>query len=172
MHDDIRCQKQDFKCMFVLAYLEFCNQCQHKGELFGVDGSLDEGDTEAQLPPRYPKSQRRGRSMDTTCNMFGTAKVMKHGNRHGQWSRKTNSQWLHALGYIEQWSKLVNFPAKFLLLQTTQREKQQHRWTICNIFECMIMAFLESITYFSLFESSLSSTKTPRTTQLLTFVYL
>ena len=45
--------------------------------------------------------------MDTTCNMFGSAKVMRHGNGHGQWSRKTISQWLHALGYTAKHGGLV-----------------------------------------------------------------
>ena len=45
--------------------------------------------------------------MDTTCNMFGSAKVTRHGNGHGQWSRKTISQWLHALGYTAKHGGLV-----------------------------------------------------------------
>ena len=123
---------------------------------------------EPNCHPGTPSHSAGGKSMDTTCNMFETAKVTRHRNRHGQWSRKTNSQWLHALGYIEQWSKLILFPAKFCFCKQPGGRNSNTDGQFSSAWRWL---FLES-TYLSPFESSLFSSKTPFTTQILTSVYL
>ena len=53
--------------------------------------------------------------------------------------------------------KAHEFSSQIPLPQTTGGKEWQHRGTICNIFECMMKAFLESTSWF--LRNSVFSTK-------------
>lgn len=112
-------------------------------------------------------SDQDGATCGWLCVWLATAAKQEGGDERNETNLQARSNLKGAVAHMLKGRK---FLSQVSFLQTTKREKRQHKQTNHNIFEWMMKAFMESTS--QLLRNSLLSTKTPCTTQPLNSVYL